>query len=416
MFLKKIISLIMTAMLLLGISMISSSAFLGPAAEVIASDVKMVKTGLKGHKVTFTDGDFKSALCLSDFDTLTVTSIPTSLEGTLLLGGRRVSNGREIQRKNIGGLVFVPASSSVSECSFKFKIDSGTEIECILKFIDKVNYAPSLDDIPTIKTQQDISVYSSLSGRDPEGDELEYIIVAYPNEGRVCLLDNGKFCYTPRSEYTGEDKFTYVVRDGYGNYSSPSTVKIEVVNRMCNAVYIDMEERSEYNAAVAMTAMGIMGGKILGDDVYFNPDEKLSRAEFVTLAMKTMGIRADSSISASCFDDDADIPKSLKPYVATAQRIGLVNGDFADGKLLFGPNESITKYEAAKIMAALLGTDGDGEESVFATDEETPVWARSAVSAMCMLGIFDAEDASSSSEPVSRASAAEYFYRIDNSK
>ena len=193
-------------------------------------------------------------------------------------------------------------------------------------------------------------------------------------------------------------------------------VKIDVVNRMCDTVYIDMAERSEYNAAVAMTAMGIMGGKILGDDVYFNPDEEISRAEFVALAMKTAGVRPDSSISSSYFDDDADIPVSLKPYVATAQRIGLISGDFANGKLTFEPNKSITKYEAAKILASLIGVDGEGEESVFATDEEIPVWARPAVSAMCMLGVFDAEDAESSSSAVTRASAAEYFYRIENSK
>lgn len=413
---KKIISLILALVLVFGVSIITASAFLGPAAEVIASDVKMVKTGLKGHKMTFTDGDFKSALCLSDFNTLTVTSIPTSLEGTLLLGGRRVSEGKEIQRKNIGGLVFVPASKSVGECSFKFKIDGGAEIECTMKFIDKVNYAPNLDSIPTVKTQRDITVYSSLSGTDPEGDELEYIIVSYPLSGRVCILDGGKFCYTPDSDYTGEDKFTYVVRDSFGNYSEPSTVKIEVMNRMCDTVYVDMEDRSEYNAAVAMTAMGIMGGKILGDDIYFSPDEELSRAEFVALAMKVTGIRADSSLSASYFDDDSDIPTSLKPYIATAQRIGLVNGDFTDGKLLFAPNESITKYEAAKILATLIGADGEGEESVFATDEDIPLWARSGVSAMCMLGVFDAEEAEKSSETVTRASAAEYFYRIENSR
>lgn len=413
---KKVVSLILAIVLVFGISAISASAFLGPAAEVIASDIKMVKTGLKGHKMTFTDGDFKSALCLSDFNSLTVTSIPTSLEGTLLLGGRRVSEGREIQRKNIGGLVFVPASKSVGECSFKFKVDGGAEIECILKFIDKVNYAPTLDSIPTVKTQQDITVYSSFNGTDPEGDELEYIIVSYPKDGRVCILDNGKFCYTPNAEYTGEDNFTYVVRDGYGNYSEASTVKIEVVNRMCDTVYTDMEERAEYNAAVVMTAMGIMGGRILGDDVYFNPDEELTRAEFLTLAMKVSGIRADSSISSSYFDDDKDIPDSLKPYVATAQRIGLVNGDFEGGKLLFKPNEVITKYEAAKILATLIGADSDGEESVFATDEDVPIWARPAVSAMCMLGIFDSEEAASSSSAVTRACAAEYFYRIEKSR
>jgi hypothetical protein len=383
---------------------------------VVAADVKMVKSGLAGHKMTFSDADFKSALCVSDFDTLTITKIPSSLEGTLLLGGRRVSEGQKIPRKSVGGLIFVPASKSVTECSFEFKIDGGSRVECNLKFTEKVNYAPNAEEIGTVKTQRDISVFANILANDPEGDTLEYIIVSYPEDGRVCLLDEGRFCYTPDKEFTGEDKFTYVVRDTYGNYSKPASVKIEVMNRMSEAVYTDMEDRAEYNAAVAMTAMGIMGGKIVGDDTYFMPDEVITRAEFVAMAMKCAGIRPDSTVSASYFDDDTDIPLSLKPYVATAQRVGIINGDFTEGKLIFSPNEIITKYEAAKILATILGADGEGEESVFATDEEIPIWARPGVYAMCSLGIFEEAEAAKAAENVTRANAAEYLYRMEKAR
>ena len=412
--LKKTVVFILALSLIIGVFAFGASAYFGPGAQVVASNVKMVKTGLCGQKMSFSDADFKSALCIPDFDTLTVTKIPSSLEGTLLLGGKRVSEGQEISRKNLGGLVFVPASKSVSECSFEFKIDGGSMVECILKFTDKVNYAPTLEETGTVKTQRDVSVFETLGAVDPEGDSLEYIIVSYPKEGRVCLLDGGRFCYTPDEDFTGEDKFTYVVRDQYGNYSRAASVKIEVMNRMCEAVYTDMEDRAEYNAAVAMTAMGIMGGRIVGDDLYFMPDSEVTRAEFVAMAMKAAGIRPDSSISASYFDDDGDIPLSLKSYVATAQRVGIINGDFTDGKLTFAPNETITKYEAAKILATIMGVDAEGEESVFATDESIPVWARSCVGAMCNIGIFEEEEAANASDKVTRANTAEYLYRMEN--
>ncbi|MBR5144382.1 MAG: S-layer homology domain-containing protein, partial [Clostridia bacterium] len=190
------------------------------------------------------------------------------------------------------------------------------------------------------------------------------------------------------------------------------TVSINVDDRMCDTVYRDMEDREEYNAAVAMTATGIMSGTQLGDDMYFNPDQTVSRAEFVTLAMKCAGVQADSTLTTTYFDDDNEISISLKSYIATAQRTGLVVGDFKGGKLLFSPNEEITRYEAAKILASVIGASNEGEESVFAGDSDIPIWARSGVYAMCSLGIFDTEDTASLTEKITRADVAEYLYRI----
>lgn len=421
---KRITSLLIALSITLSIFVlgaVTSSADFGLGVQVIASDVNMVKTGLTGQKICFSDADIKSALAISDFDSITVTEIPSSTEGTLLLSGRRVGKGRVIKRKNIGALVFIPASDSVSECKFKFTVDGyagGSEIECILKFIDKVNYAPETigDSISAsaIQTQESISFYGNLEASDPEGDDIEYIIVSYPQKGTLTITEqeSGRYCYTPSAGYKGKDKFTFVVRDEYGNYSEPMTVSIKVESRMCDTVYRDMEYREEYNAAVAMTAMGIMSGTQLGDDLYFRPDETVTRAEFVAMAMKCAGIKADSTLTSTYFDDDSDISVSLKGYIATAQRAGLVVGDFKDGRLLFFPGEEITRYEAAKILSDIIGANSEGEESVFATDNDIPVWARAGVYAMCSLGIFDSVDSSSLSDKITRADVAKYLYRI----
>ena len=181
---------------------------------------------------------------------------------------------------------------------------------------------------------------------------------------------------------------------------------------MSDQVYKDMGERSEYNAAVAMSAMGIMGGTLVGDDSYFMPEESVSRAEFVSMAMKALGVRPDSSVSKTFFDDNDSIPVSLLPYVATAARIGVVDGDVQNNRLLFRPNDTITKYEAARILASLMGVKGDEDAEYF--DEATvPTYARAGVSAMIRLKIFD--EGEDYTERVSRADAAEYLYRTVNS-
>ncbi len=417
---KRKIALILTfSILCIGgiLGCVTASAYMGSGAAAVAAEVDMVKTGLSGKKLCFSDTDFKSALTLTDFDTITVTRIPASTEGTLLIGGRRVSEGRVIKRKNLASLVFVPATKDVKECSFAFTVDGyagGAEIECRMRFLDSINYAPKTEEQSSVTTQADISYYGNLSATEPEDDGLKFMIVSYPKRGMLTIVDeeSGRYCYTPNSGYTGNDKFVFVARDEYGNYSELSTVTVKVCDRMCDTVYSDMEERAEYNAAVAMTAMNIMSGELLGDGMYFMPDEQVSRAEFVAMAMKCAGIRADSTLTSTYFDDDSDIPTGLRSYIATAQRIGLINGDFTDGKLLFSPNEAITGYEAARIMAELLGTDADGEESVFAADEQIPVWARAGVGAMYSLGIFDANEGEELANPVTRANAAAYLYKM----
>ncbi|MBQ9716661.1 MAG: cadherin-like domain-containing protein, partial [Clostridia bacterium] len=68
-------------------------------------------------------------------------------------------------------------------------------------------------------TQQDIAAYGSLSASDPEGDTLTFEITRYPENGLLRLTNpqNGDYCYTPCDGVTGEDSFSYVVRDEWGN-------------------------------------------------------------------------------------------------------------------------------------------------------------------------------------------------------
>lgn len=406
--------LILVCLLLATASAVTAFADFGTGAAAIAADVSVIRTGLRGQKIVFSDSDIKSALVLTDFKSATITKIPPSTDGALFLNGKRVGEGRVIKRRDVASLSFVPVSDEVTESRFSFTVDGyagGAEIECILRFIDKVNYAPKAEDAALLTTQEEISVFGNLCATDPEGDAIEYIIVSYPSRGNISLFDDGRFSYTPNGSYTGSDKFTYVARDEYGNYSAPTSVKIKVTDRMCDTVYSDMTEREEYNAAVAMTAMNVMGGTILGDETYFMPDVKVTRAEFIAMAMKSRGIKPDSTVSATFFDDNSDIPKALVGYVATAQRIGVAEGDFVDGKLLFSPNEPITHYEAAMIISKLIGAQTDGEEeSVFVTDESVPIWARPSVAAMCTLGVFDGNE--NMSETITRADTAKILYRI----
>lgn len=416
---KKIMICTLLVILAMGVGTVcygAQSGF-GSGAAVIAEDVEMVKTGIVGERLSFGDGDFKSALCIPNFERITVTRVPSSAEGTLFLNGRRVSDGTVIERRHIGGLCFIPASDSVRECSFAFKVEgrgAGAEFDCRMKFIGGLNLPPVAEESnKSVKTQREVGVYGSMSAVDPEGDEIEYIVVSYPKYGILTMTDgDGGYRYTPVEGYTGDDRFVYVAMDEYGNYSYPAEVRLRVTERMSEAVYRDMQTRPEYNAALAMTAMNVMNGRIIGDGVYFMPDEGVSRAEFLAMALKCAGIDAAEDGAATFFDDDGDIPDALRPYVVAAQRRGLINGEYADGKLCFCPNRAVTKYEAAGLMAAVMGIDTEGEDGEFELEVSAPVWARGDVCAMYTLGIFDTSEDRDATAEVARADAAGYLYRM----
>lgn len=413
--LVKSIVCILAVTLCIGMGDVIASADFGIAAEVMAEGASLIKTGLVGKRMSFSEADFKSALNISDFDSVTITSVPSSTEGTLTYGGRRVIAGRVIKRKNIGLLSFIPASSSVSEAKFTFKIEpdsSGVEIPCIMKFVEKVNYAPEAESITTSTTQSGIASYGRLTAKDPEGDGLEFLVVSYPKYGDLALdKETGKYAYVPRDGFIGKDKFSFVVRDVFGNYSDVETVSVKVVERMCDTVFVDMEGREEYNGAVAMAALGVMNGKIVGDDVYFEADSVVTKAEFIAMAMKAMGVKVDTTLTKSFFDDDGDIPKSLRGYVATAARMGFANGDFVDGRLVFCPNDEITNYEIAGILASMAGIKGSEEIEELCEIDGAPVWARASVSAMYTLGIFDIEKTQPDAV-ATRAEVADYLYKM----
>lgn len=419
---KKLIALLAIAVILTSFATVSAAAMFGAGYRQIAAEVKVIKTGLLGQKLTFSDSDFKSAYAITDFDSITVNTLPSSNDGVLLIAGRRVKEGQTVKRRNIAAMVFVPASSEVTKAEFEFTLSRGgtdTVGACEIKFIDKINYAPKVPEEKesslSLKTQAEISLYGRMEGSDPEGDRLDYIIAAYPKNGYLSITDKdmGAYRYTPTDGFTGYDSFTYVLRDEYGNYSEPREVGIRVIERMSSEVFADMTGRSEYNAAVAMSALGIMNARTLGDGKYFMPDVTVSKAEFVAMAMKAAGMKADSSLTKTFFDDNTDVPAALVSYVATAQRLGIVDGDLKDGGLMFEPNKGITKNEAAGIIAKILGLKTDGEDEVYFDNSSVSVSARGSVAAMFTLGIFDGEiDNYTGTDIVTRAEAAEYLYRL----
>jgi hypothetical protein len=95
----------------------------------------------------------------------------------------------------------------------------------LVEELGDVNLPPVADD-DSVDVVQNKFVDITLTGSDPEGSNLTYN-VNMPTNGSLLLVTNQTYTYTPDTDYTGPDSFTFTVNDGDTN-SEPATVSILV--------------------------------------------------------------------------------------------------------------------------------------------------------------------------------------------
>jgi hypothetical protein len=376
-----------------------AQSVLSPGVQILSAETEMAVWGLRGNDVTFEAEDFARNLNLSKIDYIKVISIPTAAEGELLMGSVRVTAEQIISGENLAHLCFSAADDSITKASLTFSANgSATAITCNVHLLNGENYAPtvSMASSATLEmiTYRDREANGRLSAYDPDGDALVFEIVKAPANGSVLLTDRaeGTYVYAPRSGFVGNDEFSYVARDIYGNYSSATTVKFHVMTSGTSVTYVDMADSKAANAALALTEAGVMSGVQIGNQHFFYPERMVTRAELLAMAMHAAGITDVPVGSVTGFDDDADIAPAMKGYVSAAYTMGYISGTLKDGKLCFLPNEEINRAEAAVMICAILGEESSGVVPTFADGAEIPVWAKESVYTLNILGVMDATD------------------------
>jgi len=242
-------------------------------------------------------------------------------------------------------------------------------------------------------TYKGLALHGRLSAYDPDGDSLIYEIVSYPQNGAVLLTDReqGTYVYTPNAGYVGSDRFSYIARDKYGNYSASATVRLRVEQAGTAITYADMKDSAAYVSAIALTEAGVMSGTQVGSAYYFYPEESVSRVEFLVMAMNAVGVTEVPACDATVFADDADIEPSMKGYVHTAYELGYISGSLSGGVLSFLPDEAITRAQAAVILANMVGVSDIAVTPTFNDQSEIPVWAKDAIYSLHAVGIMGEE-------------------------
>lgn len=280
-----------------------------------------------------------------------------------------------------------------------------------------INFSPEAGDM-SVSTQRGVAVFKSFSAADPDGNELSFEVVKYPAHGSVEIISDGQFVYRPLSDYTGKDSFDYRAVDSYGSASGERTIEIKVSRPAADVYFNDMKDHWAHNAAIRMASTGLMAGRADGESLFFDPEQDMTRGDFLALSLIMSGHEAQIPYtSKTVFADDSLIPQNIKSYVQYAYDKGIVSGyENIDGSTNFESAGAVTRAEAALIVSRILSLSVDGEEVVpsYKDAGDIPAWAVGAVASLSEIGILsgNADGDFSAERNMTRAEGAEIICNV----
>lgn len=392
------------------------SGVLSAGLQQLADGRYLATSAVVGEVISFTPEWFDGA-CGSAVSAISVTRLPAATEGTLMLGHGEVTVGQTIPRESLSYLSFIP-HNDIENSSFCFVPATGEghaayALTCQLRITDAVNCCPTgTKTVTAVSTHESLALSGTLTATDPEGDALYFEVDRYPQNGTLSVNPTtGAFVYTPNAGYVGEDQFVWRVQDACGAFAPSATVTV-TVRESVGYTFADMEGLPTHTHALRVSDAGLLGGEQVGGKHYFRPHKELTRAAFVTVLLHAAEIKAPATDSTG-YTDDADIPAPMKGAIKYAKEQGwLGEGD------AFRPNDPITRAEAARIAAAVLGLSAPQYSETVDDHGTIPVDVADAMYAIYEGGYITtmADGTLAPRGALTRGDAAKFFARILDGK
>ena len=248
-----------------------------------------------------------------------------------------------------------------------------------------------------LDTYKNVSITGYFDAMDHEGAPLTFRITSDPVRGSLSPAEDGsgRFVYTPYENKTGRDRFTYVAIDEAGNLSPEAHVTIRIRKPDTYVTYADLDGNPAHKAAVRLAEKNILVGQSVNGQYFFHPEQAVSRAQFLTMAMAATGTEPMEGVTLTGFSDDGDIPAWAKGNVSAALRAGVVHGGRdSTGAPVFEAERTITRAEAAVMLDRLLNI-ADVPAEVFSPDGGRH-WASQAAANLTASGVLRPEEAAPS--------------------
>ena len=410
---------VLASMLVLSLALsltVPASAFFWNRKDDTPSVADFSKNGLVGTVISFTQEDF----VLENGDgagisAITIDTLPDPGAGTLLMGGQPIQAGSLVEQSALGGLRFqCSPNPSLTTATFTFTPILSSSATCeaatvTLYLLTEENQAPIARNMD-LSTYKNVAITGYFDAVDSEGDLLTFQLTSTPARGAVTMAEDGssRFVYTPYENKTGSDSFTYVAVDPAGNTSPEAKVSVRIEKPSTSVTYSDLEGNSAHKAAIRLAEEGICVGEYVNGQYFFHPDQPVSRAQFLSMAMAVSGLEPLEDVTLTGFSDDDAIPTWAKGSVSAALKAGVIQGSRDEnGAPVFGADSLITMGEATVMLNNLLGVS-DVPVEVFSA-EGSDHWASQAAANLAASGVIRVEDSSAAtlSAQMTRAEAAE---------
>jgi hypothetical protein len=144
-----------------------------------------------------------------------------------------------------------------------------------------------------------------------------------------------------------------------------------------------------------------------GKTKIFNPEGKVTRSDFLIMAMNTAGITADGTESS--FADAASFSPYERKYIAAAEKLGITVGVDTETGRCFMPDEYITDGEAALMVCRIAALRGYG---FVESDVAASVMADENYDALAVLANAEMFTSSDAEAELSRGGAAQILYAM----
>lgn len=221
--------------------------------------------------------------------------------------------------------------------------------------------------------------------------------------GLVHMNGTGTVKITVSSDYTSAETY-------YNSYETPDEIKIynESDWKEITEIYTEANEELQLNLNAAAY---VNGGVLISDDTMFDWEVEgdigtVTQDGIFTLA-DTVNKSGRIIVSVGgCTKSIAvyisDYPKPVNPFADTAghwaetvislmANRGVINGIEEDGKMVFKPDNDMTRAEFASMISNYLGLDLSAyadRELIFDDSYDIPLWAQNCIKAMYEKGII----------------------------